>query len=99
VLRLIKDVIRAGQRHDVPVSLCGEMAGDPLYTLLLLGLGLRTFSVSIPTIPEIKKVIRSVTLEQANEVARRVMSFDSDKEIINFLRAETRKVLPEAYAE
>jgi len=99
VLRLIKDVIRAGQRHDVPVSLCGEMGGDPLYTLLLLGLGLRTFSISIPAIPEIKKVIRSVTLEQANEVARRVMSFDSDKEIINFLRAETRKVLPEAYAE
>lgn len=99
VLRLIKDVIRAGQRHDVPVSLCGEMAGDPQYTLLLLGLGLRTFSVSIPSIPEIKKVIRSVTLEQANEVARRVMSFDSDKETINFLRAETRKVLPEAYTD
>lgn len=99
VLRLIKDVIRAGQRHDVPVSLCGEMAGDAEYTLLLLGLGLRTFSCSVPAIPEIKKVIRSVTMEQANEVARRVMSFDSDKEIINYLRAETRKVLPEAYAD
>lgn len=99
VLRLIKDVIRAGQRHDVPVSLCGEMAGDPEYTLLLLGLGLRTFSCSVPAIPEIKKIIRSVTMEQANEVARRVMSFDSDKETINYLRAETRKVLPEAYAD
>ena len=99
VLRLIKDVIRAGQRHDVPVSLCGEMAGDPQYTLLLLGLGLRTFSCAVPSIPEIKKVIRSVTLEQANEVARRVMTFDSDKETINYLRAETRRVLPEAYAD
>ncbi|MFB3893397.1 MAG: phosphoenolpyruvate--protein phosphotransferase [Phycisphaerae bacterium] len=99
VLKLIKEVIRAGQRYDVPVSLCGEMAGDPQFTLLLLGLGLRTFSCTPPAIPEIKKVIRSVTLEQANEVARRVMDFDSDKEIVNYLRAETRKVLPEAYAD
>ena len=97
VLRLIKDVIRAGQRYDVAVSLCGEMAGDPEYTLLLLGMGLRVFSCSPPAIPEIKKVIRSVTMEQALRVARRVLSFDSDKEVINFLRVETRKVLPEAY--
>ncbi len=99
VLRLIKEVIRAGQRHDLSVSLCGEMAGDPQFTLLLLGLGLRTFSCTPPAIPEIKKMVRSVTLEQANEVARRVMTFDTDKEIINYLRAETRKVLPEAYAD
>ena len=99
VLRLIKEVIRAGQRHDVPVSLCGEMAGDPQYTLLLLGLGLRSFSCAPPAIPELKKMIRSVTLERANEVARRVMTFDSDKEITNYIRAETRKVLPEAYSD
>ncbi|MCE5280431.1 MAG: phosphoenolpyruvate--protein phosphotransferase [Planctomycetaceae bacterium] len=99
VLRLIKQVIRAGQRHGIPVSLCGEMAGDPQYTLLLLGLGLRCFSSSPPAIPEVKKIIRSVTLEQAAEVARRVMSFDSDKEIINYLRVETRRVLPEMYSD
>ena len=96
VLRLIKQVVRAGQRHDVPVSLCGEMAGDPVYSLLLMGMGLRVFSCSPPAIPEIKKVIRSVTMEHALRVARRVMSFDSDKEVINFLRVETRAVLPEA---
>lgn len=99
VLRLIKGVIRAGQRHSVPVSLCGEMAGDPQFTLLLLGLGLKTFSCTPPAIPEIKKVIRSVTMEHAREVAQRVMGFDSDSETVNFLRVETRKVLPEAYAD
>lgn len=99
VLRLIKEVIRAGQRYDVPVSMCGEMAGDPLYTLLLLGLGLRTFSCTPPAIPEIKKVVRSVTMEQALEVARRVMNFDSEKEILNYLRVETHKLLPEAYPD
>ncbi len=95
VLRLIKEVVRTGQRQGVPVSLCGEMGGDPLYTLLLLGLGLRTFSCSPPVIPEVKKVIRSVTMEHARQVARRVMSFDSDKETVNFLRAELRRVMPE----
>ena len=99
VLRLIQEVIRSGERHDVPVSLCGEMAGDPEYTLLLLGLGLRTFSCAPTAIPEIKKIIRSVTMEKAAEVARRVMSFSSEKETINYVRAETRKVLPEAYSE
>jgi len=99
VLRLIKQVIRTGQRHDVPVSLCGEMAGNPEYTLLLLGLGLRVFSCAPSAIPEIKKVIRSVTLEHALRVARRVMSFEAESETLNYLRAEVRKVLPEAYAE
>ena len=99
VLRLIKEVIRAGQRYGITVSLCGEMAGDPQFTMLLLGLGLRTFSCAPPAIPEIKKIIRSVTMEQALQVARRVMSFDSDKEITNFLRVETRRVLPGALTE
>ena len=88
-----------GQRHGVPVSMCGEMAGDPEFTLLLLGLGLRIFSCAPPVIPEIKKIIRSVTMEQAQKIAQQVMSFDSDKETINYLRVETRKVLPEAIAD
>ena len=97
VLRLIKDTIRAGQRHDVSVSLCGEMAGDPEYTLLLLGLGLRIFSIAPPAIPEIKKIIRSITMEHAMQVARKVMTFDSDKQVLSYLRDQTRKVLPEAF--
>ena len=99
VLRLLKDVIRAGQRHDIPVALCGEIAADPLFTMLLLGMGLKVFSCAPPAIPEIKKIIRSVTMEQSLQVSRRVLSFDSDKEVISYLRAETRKVLPEAYGD
>ncbi len=95
VLRLIKDVIRAGQRHDVSVSLCGEMAGDPDFTLLLLGLGLRLFSIAPPAIPEIKKIVRSVTMEQAMMVARKVMTFDSDKQVTSYLRDQTRKLVPD----
>ncbi|MBL7220694.1 MAG: phosphoenolpyruvate--protein phosphotransferase [Phycisphaerae bacterium] len=97
VLGLIKDVIRAGQRYEVPVSLCGEMGGDVVFTMLLMGLGITTFSCTPPAIPEIKKVVRSVTMEQAVKVARRVMTFDGDQEILNYLRVATREVLPETY--
>ncbi|HPS53571.1 MAG TPA: phosphoenolpyruvate--protein phosphotransferase, partial [Phycisphaerae bacterium] len=99
VLRLIKEVIRTGQQNDIPVSLCGEIAGDPEYTLLLLGYGLRKFSCTPLAIPEIKKVIRSVTLTQAMEVARIVARLDTDQEISSYLRAVTKKVLPQVYGD
>jgi phosphoenolpyruvate-protein phosphotransferase (PTS system enzyme I) len=97
VLKLLRDVIRIGQRHNISVSVCGEMAGEPLYTLLLLGLGLTLFSMNGPDVPEVKKVIRSTTLEHARQVARRVMSFDSERQVMHFLREETRKLVPEAF--
>src|SRR3954471_8018293 len=97
VLKLVRDVIRIGQRHNISVSVCGEMAGEPLYTLLLLGLGLTLFSMNGPDIPEVKKIIRSTSLEHAKQVARRVMSFDSERQVMHFLREETRKLVPEAF--
>jgi phosphotransferase system enzyme I (PtsI) len=97
VLGLIRDVIRAGARNGISVSMCGEMAGDPLYTLLLLGLGLNIFSMNGPDIPEVKKIIRSTTMEHARLVARKVMSFDSERQVMHFLREETRKIIPEAF--
>ncbi|WP_428940669.1 phosphoenolpyruvate--protein phosphotransferase [Fontivita pretiosa] len=97
VLTLIRDVIRAGARNGIGVSVCGEMAGEPLYTLLLLGLGLTTFSMNGPDIPEVKKVIRSTTMEHARNVARKVMSFDSERQVMHYLREETRKIIPEAF--
>lgn len=97
VLQLIRDVIRAGGRNSISVSVCGEMAGEPLYTLLLLGLGLNIFSMNGPDIPEVKKIIRSTTMEHARQVARKVMSFDSERQVMHFLREETRKIIPEAF--
>jgi phosphotransferase system enzyme I (PtsI) len=97
VLSLIRDVIRAANRQGIGVSVCGEMAGEPLYTLLLLGLGLNTFSMNGPDVPEVKKIIRSTTTEHARQVARKVMSFDSERQVVHYLREETRKIIPEAF--
>src|SRR3989440_9569026 len=97
VLAVVRDVIRAGARNTIGVSVCGEMAGEPLYTLLLLGLGLTTFSMNGPDVPEVKKIIRSTTMEHARFVARKVMSFDSERQVMHFLRDQTRKIIPEAF--
>ncbi len=97
VLTLIRDVIRAGQRNSISVSVCGEMAGESLYTLLLLGMGLTIFSMNSPDVPEVKKIIRSTTLEHARQVARKVMSFDSERQVMHYLREELRKIDPDAF--
>ena len=95
VITLIKEVIRAAQRAQIDVSLCGEMASDPEFTMLLIGLGLRTFSITPPAVPEVKQVIRSVSVEQCRRVARKVASFDSNREVLNYLKGEVGKIMPE----
>ncbi|MEX2215262.1 MAG: phosphoenolpyruvate--protein phosphotransferase [Phycisphaeraceae bacterium] len=97
VIQLIKDVIRAGARAKIDVSLCGEMAGELDFVMLLIGLGLRSLSITPPAIPEVKKLIRSVSVGQCKRLARKAMSFDSDREVLKYLRDETRKILPEAF--
>jgi phosphotransferase system enzyme I (PtsI) len=95
VTALVKEVVRAANRGRIEVSLCGEMAGEPEFTMLLLGLGLRSLSITPPAIPEVKKVIRSVSLDHCQRVARKVSGFDSDREVLNYLRGELNKVIPE----
>ncbi len=97
VLTLIREVIKAAKRTDIEVSLCGEMASQPEYTILLLGLGLRSFSITPPAIPEIKKIIRSVKLSDCVKVAKKVSTFDSDREVLNYLRDQVSKVIPEVF--
>jgi len=84
VLRLIKMVIDAGQKHDVPVSMCGEMAGDPRYTRLLLGMGLGHFSAPPTSLLEVKNVIHKSLLTQLTPVVNDILNHD-DPEIISEL--------------
>lgn len=97
VLRLIRTVIQDAYKAQIDVSICGEMASEPEYIMLLLGLGVRTISIAPPMIPEIKQIIRSVTIEDCNNVARKVLSMNSERQISGFLRNAARKILPEAF--
>ena len=95
VLHLVRAVVRAARRWDVETSICGEIAGEVEYTMLLVGMGLCTLSLVPSQIPHVKRVIRSVDIEQCERLARKVGSFESERQVINHLRDEVRKVLPE----
>jgi phosphotransferase system enzyme I (PtsI) len=98
VLRLMKTVAEAAHESGVELAVCGEMAGDPIYIPVLLGLGVQVFSVSPATLLEIKKGIRTITMDQAREVCDRVFQFDSDREVDAYLGEIARRLLPEMFA-
>ena len=95
VLQLIDHVVRAARDQSVEVNVCGEMSGEPLYTLLLVGLGVRKLSVTPHNIPEIKQIIRSITVEEAKQVAQEAIRFETARDVNNYLRERTRRVRPE----
>ncbi|MEM1330274.1 MAG: phosphoenolpyruvate--protein phosphotransferase [Planctomycetota bacterium] len=97
VLRMIREVVRAGRNGKISVSCCGEAAGDPEYALLLIGLGVRTLSVTGSSVPALKRLVRSVSIKQCERVARKAMSFDSEVEVSAYLRSRARKLVPEAF--
>lgn len=95
VLRLIRDVIIAGHKRGRWVGMCGEMAGDPLATMLLVGLGLDEFSVVPAVLPEIKQIIRTVRSRDARKIAERALALPTAEEIRRYLTGEVRSVIPD----
>ncbi len=95
VVRFLRRVIERGKKKGVPVAMCGEMAGDPLATILLLGLGLDEFSVVPNVLPEIKKIIRSVKMREAKKIAKKALNLQTEDEIKNYLWEMTKKHFPE----
>lgn len=85
VLRLVRMVIEAGERAGIPVAMCGEMAGDPLYVRLLLALGLREFSVHPAALPEVKRIIRESRLEPLAALGERLVGCTSGAEVLALL--------------
>ena len=105
VLRLIKRVIDVGNRFQndhrrgLPVGMCGEMSGDTAYTALVLGMGLKEFSVSSATLPESKKMVRSVDMMTAREIADTVIAFDDADKTQQYLKEITTRLMPEPAAQ
>jgi len=93
VMRMIKNIIDAGHANNIKVGMCGEMASDELFTLVLLGLGLDEFSLSPLAIPQIKYIIRSVSFAEAKSIANEAMSLDTSKAVGSFMQAKLKKIL------
>jgi phosphotransferase system enzyme I (PtsI) len=86
VLRLIKIVVDNAHEAGIPVGMCGEMAGDPMAAVILMGLGLDELSMSSFSIPEIKRIIRSTTILEAEEFLGTLMDMKSFKDIDHYVR-------------
>ena len=93
VLRMIKSIIEAAHANNIWVGMCGEMASDEVFTLVLLGLGLDEFSLSSLAIPQIKYIIRSVSFEDAQRAAVQALSLSTTKEVDSFMRAKLKEIL------
>lgn len=85
ILRLIKITINAGQNANIPVSICGEIAADPKFVPLLLGLGVRALSVAARYLSIIKQTIRSIDLKQAKKLAQKALKCATSQEIEQLL--------------
>lgn len=95
VLRLIRMVVRAGQKEQIDVNVCGEMSGEPLYIPLLVGLGLRQLSATPRKIPEIKRVIRELTIAEAERLAEYALTLETARQVGSYLRDQLRRyILP-----
>jgi phosphotransferase system enzyme I (PtsP) len=92
VLSALNTTIQAGKREGKRVGMCGEMAGDPLFALLLLGMGLEEFSMGSLYVPVIKKAIRSITHQSAKAAAEIVLEMDTVGEIKRYLFEQMREL-------
>ena len=95
ILRLIKGVIDAGKRAGIPVSMCGEMAADPIYAIVLVGLGLEIFSMNPSSIPIIKNVVRSVRYKDCRRIAEAALQKKTAQEIEEFVIESVAMRFPE----
>lgn len=92
-LRLIADLIAQAREVGKPLGICGELAGDPLFTVFLLGAGLKKFSMNIAAIPRTKYLIRHVSLGEAQETTRQALALHSADEVRQLLQRRNEEIL------
>ncbi len=95
VIRLLKMTIVEARRHNLPVTICGEIASSPIFIPLLLGLGIHQISCSLRFIPQVKWMIRNCTLVESCQIADLILQMQSPSEIVKLLMETYRRVMPE----
>src|SRR3989338_7584180 len=97
-LRIIKHTVDAAHNAGIAVGLCGEMAGEPKYALILLGLGLDQLSMNALSILKVKKLIMSIKYSEAKKIAEIALTLPTADEVERFIGGEMRKRFPEEYS-
>ena len=97
-LRIIQKAIKTANDSGMPLSICGEMAGNPLHAVLLVGLGLRRFSVIPRTIPILKELISHLSYVEASESISHIDAIDSTEDMSRWLRNLNKRLLGDVLA-
>jgi phosphoenolpyruvate-protein phosphotransferase (PTS system enzyme I) len=95
ILRLIRAVVEAAHNNNIWVGVCGEMAGEPLFAPLLLGMGIDELSAAAASLPRVKEVIRRLTLQEAQELAAASLHTTSGREVLTMLNALLQRIDPD----
>jgi len=95
ILRLIRGVVEAAHNNNIWVGVCGEMAGEPLFTPLLLGMGIDELSAASSSLPRVKEVIRRLTLAEAQELAAASLHATSGRDVLSMLNTLLQRVDPD----
>ncbi|HCE44959.1 MAG TPA: phosphoenolpyruvate--protein phosphotransferase [Lentisphaeria bacterium] len=95
ILKLIKNVVIAARRHKIWVSICGEMAGDPRYTPILLGMGIHELSMTPASIGPVRRLVRSLKMHDAQKLVEKSLSANSAKEVIQMSEELISRVAPD----
>jgi phosphotransferase system enzyme I (PtsI) len=99
ILRIIRGVVQYAHQAGIPVAICGEMAAEPAYALILLGLGLDEFSMNPVSIPRVKKVLRMSRFEETRSLVEQLFQFSTASEIECFVRSWMAKRFPEDFIQ
>jgi phosphotransferase system enzyme I (PtsI) len=97
VMRMVRHVVQIAHLAGIPVAMCGEMAGDPLYIPVLLGLGVEEFSMNAMAIPVVKRVIRMTSQKKAREIAARALRLHTVEEVNAYVTGEMDRLFPEIF--
>lgn len=86
VLRFLRQIVEVSNKFDIPVSICGEMAGEPQYTMLLLGLGFKQLSMSPTYMYQVKRIIRSVRMDECRSMVEKLFELEDTEDIESIIR-------------
>ena len=99
ILRLVRQMVKAAHDAGIRVAMCGEMAGEPLYVPILLGLELDDLSMNSLSIFRVKKILRSYTLRECKELVEAALKLSTPEEIVELVRASLRQKFPDEFRE
>jgi phosphotransferase system enzyme I (PtsI) len=97
VLRALRMICTAGKAAGIEVGMCGEMAGEPLYALVLLGLGFNELSMNAPGIPRVKRILRQIRLDEGERLLAELLELPTAREVTQRLEEAMSRRFPELF--